>query len=353
MYLEEQSSTVRTFYPRPEAIEDSAMRQAIRLAILASKVAEIAGYSDYVMIAKAVISGSFGVQMFLSEQQYKMFLPLMEILKSFSISGPNGMIMLYYLSCAHELERVAAPHFEGRMHAQGSPGVLQPVCPPTLLRYLNRYAPAANWLYAASLPKPHDEVEWSNWYLGRIVAGEGWSVLASSAESMQLPNNISCPAFAVVARVRENISTGATEKEVRCVTPRLVSTYCAYMFSVLRGYPMAQAMVVVRGTASFTDWTINVKDRSLPMAYLSGPAGATEVVGCAHEGMVRDMCIYRCILLIYLYHAYELTFELFILPSCCYLTWLNAHIRMGVHVCMHACSCPELGSSWSTTAWRA
>jgi hypothetical protein len=214
-FLEAQSTAVHTFYPRPEALEDSKMRQAIRLAILASKVAEMAGYSDYVMIAKAVISGSFGVQMFLSEQQYRMFLPLMEMLKCFNISGPNGMILLYYLSCAHELERIAAPQLEGRMHASGSPGVLQAECPPDLLRYVNRYAPAANWLYAASLPKPHDEVEWSNWYLGRIVAGDGWTVLACSAESMQLPNNISCPAFAVVARVRENSSTGATEKEVK------------------------------------------------------------------------------------------------------------------------------------------
>lgn len=213
-YLDEPCAAVRRFYSRPEVLEDSKMRQAIRIAILASKVAEVAGYSDYVLVAKAVISGTFGVQMFLSEQQYKMFLPLMEMMKSFNISGPNGMILLYYLSCAHELERSADPQRETRMHAAGSPGVIQPDCPPALLQYVNRYAPAANWLYAASLPKPHDDVEWSNWYLGRVVAGEGWTVLASSAESMQLPNNISCPAFAVVARVRENSAGEVNEKEV-------------------------------------------------------------------------------------------------------------------------------------------
>ena len=51
------------------------------------------------------ISGSFGVQMFLSGEQYKMFIPMMESLKSFGITGPNGLLQLYYLSCWHEFER--------------------------------------------------------------------------------------------------------------------------------------------------------------------------------------------------------------------------------------------------------
>jgi hypothetical protein len=32
------------------------------------------------------------------------------------------------------------------------------------------------WLYMARLPKPHDDNEWSSWYLVHLVRREGWTV---------------------------------------------------------------------------------------------------------------------------------------------------------------------------------
>lgn len=58
-----------------------------------------------VLLMKAIAGGSFGVNMFLSGDQYKRFVPMLEILKSFGISGPNGMLHLYYLACWHEFSR--------------------------------------------------------------------------------------------------------------------------------------------------------------------------------------------------------------------------------------------------------
>ncbi len=55
-YLESHSlHRVVYFYLRPSALEDSKTRQAIRLALLAARVANAVGYSSYVFMIKAAL----------------------------------------------------------------------------------------------------------------------------------------------------------------------------------------------------------------------------------------------------------------------------------------------------------
>jgi hypothetical protein len=191
------------FYPRPVALEDTQKRQIIRVAIAAAKVADAAGYSTYVTLAKAAVTGKFGVELFLSGDQYKMFIPMLECLKSLDIMGPNALLQLYYLSCWHLLQR----RHTGALTEEF--GVLHRVCPSVLIAEAYAFAPYAQYLYEAQLPPPHDELEWFNWYLGRIGKRAGWTVLVASSQTTQFPDGVSCPAFALLVK-----DTGAT-KEVR------------------------------------------------------------------------------------------------------------------------------------------
>lgn len=195
------SAAAGPFYLRPEALKDTRKRQALRMAISAARVADAVGYSTYMKLMKAALTGGFGVQMFLSGDQYKMFVPVLETLMSLGIMGPNGLLQLYYLSCWHLFQRRQNPSTDRVLHSGGIEGVISAVCPEFFLKELFHYAPAAQWLYESVLPSPHDEVEWSNWYLTCIVRRERWVVIACSSQTTELPNGINCPAFALLARV--------------------------------------------------------------------------------------------------------------------------------------------------------
>ena len=56
----------------------------------------------------------------------------------------------------------------------GDLGVVSTVCSPQLLQYVTKYVSAAQWLYLARLPAPHDNNEWSSWFLTRLVKDKGW-----------------------------------------------------------------------------------------------------------------------------------------------------------------------------------
>ena len=139
-------------------------------------------------------------------------------------------------------------------------GIINSRCPERLLQYASHYAPAAQWLYCATLPEPHDEVAWSNWYLCRILKRENWTVLASVSQATNLDIGVVCPAFSVVAREYLDPSTGQ---------------------------PVREALLIVRGTASMTDWKININDNTAQFVYRSGISGSVDVIGYAHEGMLE------------------------------------------------------------------
>ncbi len=53
---------------------------------------------------------------------------------------------------------------------------------------------------------------------------------------------------------------------------------------------------MVRGTASATDWKINLKEAAVPVVYSSGGSGSRDIEGHAHDGMLQGA---RAILNVY------------------------------------------------------
>lgn len=114
-------------------------------------------------------------------------------------------------------------------------GVIASSVDPSVLLYVGRYACVAQWLYAASLPPPReDNNKWNSWYLSRLIARPEWTLLLCVNETTQLPNGFFLPAFALVARSRASQTCGGD------------------------GY-RREAMLVIRGTKSTNDWSINAK----------------------------------------------------------------------------------------------
>ena len=78
-----------------------------------------------------------------------------------------------------------------------------------------------------------------------LIRKQGWTLLACSTQGGKLRNGCLYPAFALVARSQ----------------------------------PAKEALLVIRGSKSVTDWSINLHEAPLPFTYRQGPEGATPVVG--------------------------------------------------------------------------
>lgn len=239
--------------PKPNPVEDSKERKAKRLLYIADYASQIVGYDIYFKAIKYAAMGTGAMTVLLQGDTAKVLYPLMECLKQFGVEGPTGLMRVYYLGCHYQLQRQLDLCLESVGHAQGDRGVLQQSCPLSLLDYVGRYSGPAQWLYSASLPSPHDTDDWRSWYLSRLVLCQGWTLLYHQVESSTLYNGTSCPAFALVTR---QDSDGK------------------------------EALLVVRGTQSSVDWTINLSETMYSFVYRSGPRGEVPVSGGVHTGMM-------------------------------------------------------------------
>lgn len=139
-----------------------------------------------------------------------------------------------------------------------------------LLDFITPYFGPANWLYKIKLPGVHASEEWTRWYLQKVLSRDGWTVVGCSLGTEQVPlceseieedpkkpgefkvvdKTVSVPAFAVVTRGKE-------------------------------------ALIVVRGTQSMADWTININMVPEKVRYYAGKNGENLVEGFAHAGMYK------------------------------------------------------------------
>ena len=251
-----------------------------RLTMLATTVASYAGYDRYVKLIKYAMMGKAVLALLLDNNVLGLLAPLMPLLKDFNVASPQDMLTLYYLGCNSELQRKLSPNGEHMGHFQGDIGVLecgepQPVesaqtdahadtdrSGGLLAQYLDilsTYAAPAQWLYSSVLPRPHDGIEWSTWYFSRVIAHEGWTLLASHCKSQKLPDATPVPAFALVAREGLPVSGGGARRE---------------------------AILVIRGSKSPTDWQINIHSSTTRLMYRAGPRGETCVADSVHTGML-------------------------------------------------------------------
>jgi hypothetical protein len=149
-------------------------------------------------------------------------------------------------------------------HPHDVNGVLASDCPLHVLEYISRFISPAQWLYTAVLPAPHDNNDWSSWYLSNMIKHQGWSLLMNINDTTKLPDGKKCPAFAIVAR---------TQRDPK--NPKLILH--------------KEAMLVIRGSQSTMDWSINFEEELMEMSFsyrpMTSPSNLQHVMGYAHKGI--------------------------------------------------------------------
>lgn len=145
-----------------------------------------------------------------------------------------------------------------------------PYCPQELLDYISPFFGPANWLYKIKLPGVHAGEEWTRWYVGRVLARDGWTVVGCSLSTEQVPL---CETI---------IEEDPDKKGEHQVVEQTVSVPAFAV--VTRG---KDAMIVVRGTQSMADWTININMTPVKISYYAGKDGETHIEGMAHAGMYK------------------------------------------------------------------
>lgn len=240
---------------RPEVAADSNSRKAYRAAQLVDMVID---YTPLGPITGGVMRfafyGSQMLRMVVPEDAYVILAPVMEGMQAFGVKGPSGILRLYYLGCAHERERKMNPAEEYADRVADAQGVVHAVCPADLLDHLGAHAGIAQWMYNCQLPAPYTSNAWSCWYLSRVVAADGWALLACLNETTKLPSGKNCPAFCLAARYS----------------------------------PTREAVLVIRGTRTAGCWAINAQYQCSALLYQR--AGGGSVQGRCHTGM-RDAAL--------------------------------------------------------------
>ena len=148
-----------------------------------------------------------------------------------------------------------------------------------LLEYISPYFGPANWLYKIKLPGVHASEEWTRWYLGRVLARDGWTVVGCSLGTEQVP--------LCETEIEEDPDTprDADKTGSKPAFKVVDKTVSVPAFAVVtRG---KEALIVVRGTQSMADWTININMVPENIRYYAGKGGESLVEGVGHAGMYK------------------------------------------------------------------
>ena len=249
--------------PKPTNFSESAM--AMRITKLACTVAKYTGYGNYAKALKYAMMGRYTLALLLNKDVTDMLFSLMPLLEEFNIKTPKEMLCVYYLGCKTELQLQQRHTCD--MTTEEEYGVISAPCPDSIIDILGKNVAYAQWLYAATLPSPHDSKEWGAWYLDRILEREGWQLAAAHLDSTELPDGALCPAFALV--VRDGTKNSADNSEILKSESR-----------------KKEAILVIRGSRNLTDWRINVTRKVTAFAYRGGNCGSEVCVGGVHTGML-------------------------------------------------------------------
>lgn len=252
----EEDKEVLNFFPLPETLEDTTYRKALRIAQVAEIVADFTPLKNALKAMKYAYYSHELITMLISSDMFAVLAPLMDQLKLYEITGPTALLNLYYLGCKHTLEHkqtystLRRDFYDPKKYQ----GVLMQDCPHEVIDYISRYVSPAQWLYTSKLPPPHsDDNEWCSWYLSKMIRRQQWVLLMSMSDSTKLPSGEKCPAFALVARnaelpVSEQFGNSSTDKGSATKSRK-------------------EAMLVVRGSNSMLDWSINFQEAMAPFQY--------------------------------------------------------------------------------------
>jgi hypothetical protein len=243
---------IHMFFDLPKPSEDTYKRKAERLAQIAEAAAEISGYRMYFQALKYAYYSKELYQLLIAGDILNMLGPVIAELDRLGARsmGTKGVLQLYYLSCQHKLETKIDPAkeyvaFTDQGH-KTEPHLLSADCSEELLDRIGRHLDFGQFLYIACLPAPHNGNDWSSWYLTKLVRRSGWTVIACVNETTKLKNDRKCPSFALLARCQGDVK---------------------------------EAVLVVRGSKSVMDWSINLNEDPTEFTYYKGAGIGEPVLG--------------------------------------------------------------------------
>lgn len=246
-FLENEDKRVEFFDLPSKAPEDTRLRQALRFVIVAEVFADFTSLSLALKAVKYAYMGSTLIQVLIASDMFAVLQPLMLALKRHGLisNSPTSLLRLYYLGCKHVLLDKVFTLPRSLIYSAERKGVLCPAAPHWLLDYVAQYLSPAQWLYLCRLPPPHEDTDWSSWYLSKIVSRQGYTVLMCVNETTKLPDGTKCPAFALLVRTRK----ARTGKQDSAQKKR------------------REALLIIRGSASTLDWSINLEESMIHYAY--------------------------------------------------------------------------------------
>eukprot|EP01031_Cornospumella_fuschlensis_P034177 gene34177-41371_t len=265
------------FFPLPtQAPEDTRYRQLLRFVLVAEVVASFTKASMAFKAVKFAYQGNVLINILVQNDILYVLQPVMEALHKHGIvTSPSALLRLYYLGCKHTLLNKFDSSLRSSRYTPAKIGVLAQECPVSVLDYINLYVSAAQFLYIAKLPPPHSENDWSSWYLNKMVRRQRWTVLMCMNETTKLPNSAKCPAFALLARCYD------TSSQTHNSRPRGGSNDV----NTLR----KEVVLVIRGSASTMDWSINLEEPVIyyPYHYYTNHKTIATVYDYVHFGMYK------------------------------------------------------------------
>jgi hypothetical protein len=232
--------------------EDGNDKKALRVYRMVEVVGTKIGLSTYLTAIKFAFYGKEIYSRLMTGDIFQAWGPVIEGLSALggiNASDYKSIVYLYYQSEKHVLETKSNIIIE---HSKN-----EEICPHSMIDYLANFIAPASWLYNCVLREPHDTLEWSSWYLQKLIYPHGWKVLFCMNETTKLPDGSKCPAFALVART--NGIGGLTNGK--------------------------EALLVIRGSVSIMDWGINLKENPMSYTYYGGVNGDNLIEGHVHCGM--------------------------------------------------------------------
>lgn len=307
----------------PGPIEDTYHRKLYRLAQVAEIVISNIGFKYLSYGFKAIKYAYMGTELYtlLISGDFLVILgPLGEAAKDIlgREVGARGIIYLYYLACQQKLSLKCFTVASGRSNYVDpnyldttTPGLINAICPIDILNLVGSKLDAAIWLYITKLPTPHVTSGWSCWYLDQLIRRQRWSLLACVDKTTKLRNKRKCPAFAIVARklIESDAFNKGADQRRNCYYPA-----SQHQQQQQQSTDVREVMLLIRGSQSSMDWSLNLNEVPKDYSYLSGAHGEAAVDGKAHGGMLEgalalldDYGVRQSLLTLILIHGYKLT----------------------------------------------
>ncbi len=149
------------------------------------------------------------------------------------------------------------------------------VCPRELLERIRPCIGPAAWLYLCKLPGVHNTPEWMKWYMQRVLARDGWTLVGTSVDAHLVP------------RMEHELELESGERDsTKSKTVYVDKPWTTPAFGL--AIRDKDAVLFVRGTQSALDWTINLNGLPEKITYNIGRQGDGDSVdGIVHGGFYR------------------------------------------------------------------